>query len=746
MGVARVAVSGIRYSLDRPYDYAIPENMRGLLRVGMRVTVPFSRSNRPTEGIVLDLRSMSDYEKIKPILSCLDDEVLLTAEQIKLAAWMHDRFFCTFYEAARTMLPMGLWLKKTGGAKGGKYVDMLSLSIPAEEALELAVQKSRTAAKQAEVLRTLSATGRVSASELREFTGATSVTIKKMVESEYIKSEREEVLRRPKLPEGKRVDVPTLSAEQSEVTSGIVALMDKGEPAAALLMGVTGSGKTSVYMNLIKKALDMGRSALMLVPEIALTPQMIESISSHFGDSIAVMHSSLSTGERFDEWKRVRRGDAKLVIGTRSAVFAPLDDLGLIIIDEEQEETYKSENSPRYHARDVAQYRCSLQNSVLVLGSATPDVESRYKAEIGKYSYFELKSRYMEKPLPSVELVDMRDELRGGNGGSISGRLKAELSRNIENGEQSILFLNRRGANKLIVCAQCGYTYECENCSVSLTYHSYGRKLMCHYCGHTRRSEDNCPDCGGILKYMGVGTQKLEEELKELFPEVEVLRMDADTVSKAGGHEKLLTRFRTENVPIMLGTQMVTKGLNFPNVTLVGVVFADQSLYSGSYRAFERTFSLITQVVGRSGRFERPGRAIIQTMSPNNQVLRQAAAQDYNSFFESELRLRHIQGTPPFTEIISIAVTGAEERRVLDCALEIKAEMAASLVGQEGARVIGPAPMPILKVNGRYRYKVTIMTVTGTKVRARVSDIIKRFNEDKRYRQMSVYADSGASD
>jgi primosomal protein N' (replication factor Y) len=482
------------------------------------------------------------------------------------------------------------------------------------------------------------------------------------------------------------------------------------------------------------------------VPEIALTPQMLHTFSSHFGDEVAVLHSSLSVGERYDEWRRVRAGKARLVIGTRSAVFAPCRDLGLIIIDEEQEETYKSENSPRYNARDIAKFRCARANCLLLLGSATPDIVSRYAAETGRYSYFRLENRFNEQELPAVRIVDMKQELRRGNGGSISAALRDELAANIERGEQSILFINRRGAHKLVSCGSCGYTYRCPRCSVSLTYHSARNRLICHYCGYSRRVDDSCPECGGILKYIGVGTQMVETELHELFPQIEVMRMDTDTVTPAGSHDALFTRFREENIPVMVGTQMVTKGLNFENVTLVGVISADQSLYAGDYRAGERTFSLITQVVGRSGRGEKPGRAVIQTYTPDNETIRQAARQDYDAFYASELELRRLQNAPPFRDILTLTASGADERMVLQACRFARDRLTGLLDARDGAVLLGPTPMAVVRVNNRYRYRVIVNGKNNAALRAALSQTVCECNTDKRFRGVSVFADNDPLD
>ena len=744
--IAKIAVSGIPFRLDRPFDYAIPLDMKEKVQPGVRVEVPFTRANRRTEGIVLALAPIGAYEKLKPISEVLDEAPILTQAQIKLALWMHERFFCTVYEAVKAMLPAGLWFKNGKRRVSDKYVTMAALAVPAEEAAEAAEQKRRRAPQQSELLRTLCAIGRAALPDLREFTGASLQSVRALRDAGLISLEDVPVYRRPEAPEVERQPLPKLNSEQTKAFKGILKLAGGKKASGALLFGVTGSGKTTIYIRLIAEMRRRGKTAILLVPEIALTPQMLRTFSSHFGDDIAVLHSSLSAGERLDEWRRIKNGEAGVVIGTRSAIFAPAEDLGIIIIDEEQEDSYKSENAPRYHARDVAKFRCAQDNALLLLGSATPDVESRWRAEQGSYAYFTLSRRFNEQSMPSVEIVDMKRELRRGNGSSISERLRSEISENLERGEQSILFLNRRGANKLITCVDCGFTYSCPNCSVSLTYHSFSRRLMCHHCGYTQRLDEHCPECGGTLKYVGTGTQKLEEELHELFPDTPVLRMDTDTVAPAGGHDVLLERFQTERIPIMVGTQMVTKGLNFENVTLVGVISADQSLYAGDYRATERTFSLITQVVGRSGRFEKPGRAVIQTFTPENETIRQAARQDYESFYRAEIELRRLQALPPFTELLCITMSGREESLVLGCAAKARDELLDATRSESGVRVLGPAPLSVLRVNNNYRYRVTLCAPTGRGLRRFVADIVARYSSDKQFRGVSVYADTNPSD
>ena len=741
--VAKIAVCAATYWLDKPYDYLIPEALLGKVKPGVRVTVPFSRGNRRSEGIVLGVSDRSDFDKLKPIESVLDNDPVLTPSQIRLALWMHDRFFCTVYDAVKTILPAGFWFKSDGTRRiNDKTSEMISLAVGAEEAFALSQAKRRKAPMQAELLALLCSVGRVSAQEALYFTGASRQSLKALVNAGLVQTDFEEIFRRPEIWTDDIQALPVLNSAQNAVYEGLNELLSESSAEAALLCGVTGSGKTSVYIHLIDDVLKAGKSAILLVPEISLTPQMIRTFSGYFGNQVAVLHSSLSLGERYDEWKRAKNGDARLVIGTRSAVFAPFENLGLIIIDEEQEESYKSENSPRYHARDIAKYRCAKTDSLLLLGSATPDIESRYAAETGKYKYFELNERYNEMQLPAVRIVDMKSELRRGNGGNISVRLQNELEENLVRGEQSILFINRRGANKLISCGECGHIYKCPNCSVSLTYHSSNRRLMCHYCGYSRKPDPFCPDCGGLLTFIGAGTQLIEEELKQLFPDAGVIRMDTDTVKAAGSHEALLEKFREEKIPIMVGTQMVTKGLNFENVTLIGVLSADQSLYCGDYRSGERTFSLITQVVGRSGRGKKPGRAVIQTFTPQNEIIRLAAAQDYDGFYRSEIQLRRLQHTPPFADIISITASGAEESAVLKCCSDIRRILAASVRSRPDVSILGPAPLAVVKVNNRYRYRVNLSCRADKEIRELVSAVLIKLNSSGKYKGVSIFADN----
>lgn len=744
--VAKIAVAAAPYWIDKPYDYLIGEDLEEKAQPGARVYVPFSKGNRRSEGIILALREESQVEKLKSIQAVLDESPVLSQEQIRLALFMRDRFFCTVYAAVKAMLPAGLWFSEDGRRRvGDKTVEMVRLAIPPEDAAAIAESKRRRSVNQANILDMLCSFEALPSADLLRHTGASRASLSALCKQGAVELYHREVYRRPSIHLGETEPLPVLNEEQSAAFEGLSRLAESGQAGAALLFGVTGSGKTSVYMHLIARQLERGRSAILLVPEIALTPQMIQTFSARFGDTVAVMHSSLSMGERYDEWKRVRSGKARLVIGTRSAVFAPVEDLGLIIIDEEQEETYKSENSPRYDARDVAKFRCARAGCLLLLGSATPDIVSRYRAGTGRYAFFRLNNRYSDAGLPTVRVVDMKRELRAGNGGNISSFLREELRVNLERGEQSILFLNRRGANKLISCGECGYTYKCPRCSVSLTYHSVSQRLMCHYCGYSRRLDPQCPDCGGVLKHIGAGTQLVEEELKELFPGVGILRMDTDTVTPAGSHEALLRRFRNENIPIMVGTQMVTKGLNFENVTLVGVISADQSLYAGDYRAGERTFSLLTQVVGRSGRGQKPGRALIQTFTPDNETIVQAARQDYEAFYASELQLRRLQNAPPYRDILSISASGLDEDAVVRACRLARQMLERSPLGRS-LQVLGPTPLPVVKVNNRYRYRINICCAVTGQIRALIAQVVMDCSMDKRLKGVAVYADNDPAD
>ena len=809
--IVKVAVSAAPYSIDKPYDYLVPEPLLEAAAPGVRVTVPFGRGNRTSEGMILARVQGEKVHGLKPLDSVLDSGPVLDGDGIALALWMRQRYFCTMFEAVKTILPAGLWyrlrevwhlaegvdreaaaalcgnirragavldvlwasggsaglealrdacgqeaestlraMEKTGAVRceteaarkiGDKTRRMVSLAVSAEDALAMTEAKRRSAPARYEVVRLLAATGRASAADVCYFTGASARTLKAMEKAGLLAFSEEEELRVPQATEVEPGAPIVLNGEQQAAYDGILSLMDSGKPEAALLHGVTGSGKTQVYLRLVQEALDRGKTAMVLVPEIILTPQMMRKFSSYFGSKVCMLHSSLRMTERYDQWKRIRRGEVQVVLGTRSAVFSPLKNLGLLILDEEQEGSYQSENPPRCHTRDVAKFLCAREKAVLLLGSATPTVESAWAAEEGTYHLFQLRRRYNAHALPQVRIADLRQEIRAGNPGLISAPLRQELEENLRRGEQSILFLNRRGSSRMLLCGECGHVPECPRCSVALTYHSTNGRLMCHYCGHSERALEACPVCGGIMKHVGTGTQKVEEELRELFPEAGILRMDADTAS--GGHEAILSRFEKERIPILLGTQMVAKGLDFENVTLVGVLSADLSLYVDNYRAAERTFNLLTQVVGRAGRGGKQGRAIIQTYTPGNDVIRCAAEQNYDSFYQNEVRMRRLRRCPPFADLFVFTVSGTEEGSVLRAAAGARERLRQVFPGEE---VLGPAPAPVLKLNNRFRYRLLLVGKNDKATRDRISWLLKEFANDRANRGLNIFVDCNPMD
>lgn len=813
--IAKVAVAAANFAIDKPYSYYVPENLT--VRPGQRVMLPFGRANKRTEGIVLTVEEGS-ADKLKAIERCLDEEAVLTESQLRLAAFLRERYFCTFFDAIRVMLPAGLWFrtkltvsltedrswkgktlrKENAGAVlellenlGGqaeedalrnlipdedalsevltyltrkKWVSaqtdylrkthdkserIATLAIPAEEAMAYAEKRPKSAAMQRQVLELLCSVGSVAVKDLCYFTGATTATVNRLEHLGYLTLTERPVLRcreiRPAQLDGPLV----LQPQQQACFEGLDAQMGQEAPGVALLYGVTGSGKTSVYIRLIQACLERGKAAMLLVPEIALTPQLLGLMAAYFGGSVAVLHSSLSTAERYDQWKRVKNGDAKVVVGTRSAVFAPCDP-GLIILDEEQEHSYKSESSPRYSAKEVAIWRGAKENALVLLGSATPSIESMHRAKTGAYRLYTLRQRYNGRPLPDVDIVDMREELKLGNDTSLSVPLREAILQTRDAGKQTILLLNRRGNSRALVCVDCRETPECPRCSVKLTYHSANHRLMCHYCGFSQPAPERCPACGGPLKAIGTGTQKVQQELNALYPDMEVLRMDTDTVSAVNTHEKILEHFQKENIPILLGTQMVAKGLNLPNVTLVGVLDADLSLYTGGYRAGETTFNMLTQVVGRAGRGDTPGRAVIQTLYPEHQIIRLAAKQDYDGFYELEIRLRQAQSAPPFGDLAAVTFTGQEESNVLRGAAVFRDSLNACLrqapYTEETCIVLGPAPCVVPKVNYNFRYQLTLRCRMTKPLRQLLAYLLRQFSKDKANRGVSAFIDVNGYD
>ncbi len=808
--IAKIAVSAATFAIDKPYSYWIPEGMQPA--VGARVSVPFGKGNKRSEGIVLAVEEGS-ADGLKAVDRLLDDEPVVTGEMLRLAAFLRDRYFCTFYDAIRTMLPAGIWfrtsdtyrltedlswqdkqirqsnalkilqfLQDCGGEApdrliagvvedeaerekalqylarkkwiadeavfsrklGDKTEKVATLAAPVEEAMEYAGRCLR-APMQRSVLQLMCSIGSVSVKELCYYTGAKPATVKRLADLGYLELTDKPVLRCSQIKPVELDGPLELNAEQAEAYDGLCQQMRSLQPGAALLHGVTGSGKTSVYIRLIQACLDDGKSAMLLVPEIALTPQLLSLLAAHFGDQIAVLHSYLAAGERYDQWKRVRAGEARVVIGTRSAVFAPCKNLGLIILDEEQEHSYKSENAPRYAAKEVAIWRGVKENALVLLGSATPSVETMYHAKNGDYRLYTLKSRYGAKPLPQVQIVDMGEEIKNGNDLVFSYDLIDAIRDTAKAKKQTILFLNRRGNSRALACVECGDTPECPRCNARLTYHSANERVMCHYCGYSQPAPQRCPTCGGPLKRIGTGTQKAQEELARVFPNLEIARMDSDTVNAVNTHQKILDDFKDKSIPVLIGTQMVAKGLNLPEVTLVGVLDADMSLYSGSYRAAENTFNMLTQVVGRAGRGDAPGRAVIQTTVPKHKVLELAAKQDYNGFYELEIGLRRVQGCPPFGDMITVTFVGQEEARVLRGAAKFRDSLNACLkmpeYAQENCSVLGPAPCAVPKINYNFRYRLTMKCKMNRPMRQLLAHMLRQFAKDGANRGVSAFAD-----
>jgi len=809
--IGKIAVEAATFAIDKPYSYRVPDGMT--LSPGQRVRVGFGRGNRPTEGIVLDLQPGEGGE-LKTVEAALEDEPLLSELQLRLAAFLRERYFCTFYDAIRAMLPTGAWfrmkstlrltpdrswrekkLRKEGAAQilqrlealggaadssalrdcipdedrfydavayltkkkwietdksflppsGSKTEKVASLAVTPEQAMEFASRRGASAAMQKSVMALMASSGSAAVKDITYYTGASAATVRRLEKLGYLTLTERTVLRCREIRPAE-VSKPLILNEEQEICfQGLRCQMNREKPGVALLYGVTGSGKTQVYIRLIQDCLEKGKSAVLLVPEIALTPQLLGVLVAWFGNQVAVLHSSLGAGERYDQWNRVRRGEARVVVGTRSAVFAPCVQPGIIILDEEQEHSYKSENSPRYSAREVALWRGVKEKAMVLLGSATPSVESMYHGKNGDYSLYILRSRYNGRPLPRVEIVDMGQELRKGNDTSVSDALRDAIWETYEKGQQTILLLNRRGNSRALVCVECGKAPECPRCGIRMTYHSANGRLMCHYCGYSQPVPQRCPDCGGPLKAVGTGTQKIQQELTALLPEVPAMRMDADTVSAVNTHEKLLGDFEKGEASVLVGTQMVAKGLNLPNVTLVGVLDADLSLFTGGYRAGETTFNLITQVVGRAGRGTCSGKAILQTYAPENTVLKLASQQDYDGFYELEIGLRRVRSAPPFGDFLEVIFQGQEEPAVLRGAMKFRDSLTGCLrqggYTSEKWVCLGPAPCPVPKINYHYRYQLTLNCRMERPLRNLIAYLLREFGKDKMNRGITAYAD-----
>lgn len=817
--IARVSLSKASYGIDKLYDYKVPCEMEGLVCRGMRVWVPFGRGNRKCEGIVMSVYEDEKcdsklFERLKSISHITDEAAVFDEKALELASFIRGRCFCTYFEAARIMLPSGMWgrveevyltnseisVAEAYSSAGKsdiciKILDVLydagkkmtaaeiakNISIKSVKTQLAKLVKDRAIVREYEIkhnvydsfrkmiklehpelsleqmlsarqknnpvylkIITVLKDGDKSFNELCYLTGAGASAVNTLKKRGIISEYRQEVYRRPQIAAANSGKDSILNEKQMEVYNGLRELFDSPKAEAALLFGVTGCGKTEVYIHLIKYAVSKGKGAIVLVPEISLTPQISSKFKAVFGDNTAILHSRLSDGERLDEWKRIKRGEANIVIGTRSAVFAPVKELGVIIVDEEQDRSFVSEETPKYNAIDAAKYRCVTENALLLSGSATPSVESFYNAQKGIYSLFTLKERFSSGGMPEVMISDMRGTISNGKGSILGSTMIKELSVNLEKKEQSIILLNRRGSDRIVTCGGCGKIPHCRRCSNPLSYHSVNRRLMCHYCGYSEDMTESCPECGSKhIFFDGAGTQKLEEEILKLFPSAAVVRMDADTTSAKKSHEELLDEIYLGKADILIGTQMITKGLDFENVTLAGVVDADMSLYSGDYMAAERTFSLITQVVGRAGRRSRQGRAVIQTLTPDNFVIKSAANQNYEEFYNEEIKIRQMLDLPPFMDIVTFVVSS----EVKECAYRAADRLKSRIEGLMNssysdlkADVLGPAPPRLAKVNNRYRFNISFRCKSNAKLRKFAADVLREFLNKSENRGTAAYA------
>ena len=731
---AEVIINSNARALNKVFDYKVPEDMEKNIHIGSRVFVPFGKSSKLDDGFVIALKDSSEFE-CKEIAK-IEIEESLTEDNIILAKLMARKYFCNISDSIKLMLPPGTGSKKLDLRTKEKTGNFVFLAKDVEEILDDISKGIIKSDKQKRVLEFLCQNDGVYSPDLEVLTEVTSGVFKTLEKNGFVEIVEKQIERNPFINKNiSRDEKKVLNDEQKKCFDGINFFIENNEYSSNLIYGITGSGKTEIYMQLIEKVLEKGKRALVLVPEISLTPQMVDRFLARFGEVVAVLHSKLSVGERFDEWNRIKENKAKIVIGARSAIFAPMEDVGIIIIDEEHDSSYKSDMTPRYNAKDLAMYIAKQKEIPLVLGSATPEITTFYEAKNRNINLYTLTKRANNMNLPEVEIVDLRQELAYGNKSMFSYKLQEAIKKNIDNKKQTILFLNRRGYSTFIMCRSCGYIVKCKNCNIPLTYHSFGNTLKCHYCGYETSSVKVCPECQSEkIKYFGTGTQKVEEELKKMFPDITTIRMDIDTVSKKNSHEEILNEFKEKNIDCLIGTQMVVKGHHFPNVTLVGVIAADSSINSDDYKSVERGFQTLVQVAGRSGR-EETGKVIIQTYNPDHYAIIDAQKQDYDIFYSQEIELRKMMIYPPFCDIIVIRFSGENVKEIQNVSKKVYDKI--NNLNEDGLFIYKPVPAPIDKIKNKYRWRI----ILKCKLTSRVLDIIKYGIENSGVKDTSIVVD-----
>ena len=729
--IVEIIINSNVKTLNKTFDYNVPDDLEP--KLGDRVYVHFGNQKKLDEGIIIGFKDKSEY-KLKDIVKIQKDNI--SENRIKLAQWMSNRYFCNLSECLKLMLPPGTGNKEETKRTKEKTLNVYSLSKKIAEIETDIENKLIRGNKQIDVLRLLYDNHNMSLQDIEIMAKASSATVKTLVDKGYLKQSEKQIERDPfQEKEIQKTNELKLNIEQQDAYCSI----DK--PGEYLLHGITGSGKTEIYLQLIKRELENGKTAIVLVPEISLTPQTIDRFTSRFGkEKIAVLHSKLSNGERFDQWNKIKEGKAQIVIGARSAIFAPLKELGIIIIDEEHDSSYQSESTPQYDALEIARKIVDEENIKLVLGSATPDTRTYKNALEGKISLIELTKRANNARLPEVEIIDLRDELANGNHNMISTKLKNEIQKNIESKNQTILFLNRRGFSNFIMCKTCGNVIKCKRCDISMTYHKDENKLKCHYCGLEEQVPNKCPNCGSKeLKYSGSGTQKLEEEVHKLFPTASTIRMDIDTVTKKHSHEDILTKFKEDKIDILIGTQMIVKGHDFPKVTLVGVISADNALNIGDYRASEITFQVLTQVAGRAGRGEQNGKVIIQTYNPDHYAIECAKEQDFKKFYQIESKIRKTLKYPPFCDIIVLDFSSLNKHEIKRDTKKLHQYLKNRIINEKfGVLLYSPLPCPIEKINDKYRWRMIIKCIYDKKMNKLLKETLEEFYKLKTNTRLSI--------